>query len=154
LFQQWRAKIWAKVTTWIDSLNEWIDSDLYKTTCRRETSKKIDMHQKITESIQTAHNECWYHSKQCESIQSKSETYDDTIHVFLRKIRVNRFIHVMSRFTQSQRLLWYDSDMYESIHAEKCGILTTDMERKGRLETHIRMGALKYSKVTSLYFKK
>jgi len=44
--------------------------------------------------------------------------------------------------------------MYESIHAEKCGILTTDMERKGRLETHIRMGALKYSKVTSLYFKK
>ena len=146
MFQQWRAKIWAKVTTWIDSLNEWIDSDLYKTTCRRETSKKIDMHQKITESIQTAHNECWYHSKQCESIQSKSETYDDTIHAFFRYDRVKRF-------TRRQRLLRYDSDMYESIHAEKCGILTTDMERKGRLETHIRMGALKYSKVTSLYFK-
>jgi len=38
---------------------------------------KIDTHQMIFESIQTAHNECWYDSKQCESIQVKSETYDD-----------------------------------------------------------------------------
>ena len=49
--------------------------------------------------------------------------------------------------------MWYDSDMYESIHAVKGEILTTDMQRNGRPETHISLGALTYSKVTSLYFK-
>jgi len=114
---------------------------------------KIDTHQKIFESIQTAHNECWYDSNQYETIQTNSETYDDMIHAFLKWDIVNRFRHVMNRFTQSQRLLWVDSDMCESIHAVKNGVLTEDMQTKEKLETHISLGALTYSKTNNLQIK-
>jgi len=39
---------------------------------------------------------------------------------------------------------------HESIHAVRYGVLTEDMQIEGRLETHIGLGALTYSKITIL----
>jgi len=37
--------------------------------------------------------------------------------------------------------------MYGSIHAVKHGFLTGDMRRNGKVETHVSLDALKYSKM-------
>jgi len=76
----------------------------------------IETHQMIFESIQISQNECWYDSRQSESIQAKSKTYYITTHAFLNGDRVNRFRPVMNWFTQKSEtfvsqfiFVWIDS---------------------------------------------
>jgi len=50
---------WPKLTVWIDSLNEWIDSDHKKKSGKGKNVMKNDTYQSSFETIHNAQDEDW-----------------------------------------------------------------------------------------------
>jgi len=82
-----RLNFRTKTTEWIDSFNEWIDSDHIRQDWKRGE-----------------YDEEWYVSKMIW-IDSKCPKWG-----------LIRFISNMNRFILSQRVWWNDSDIYDTIH--------------------------------------
>jgi len=78
----------TKLTEWIDSLNEWIDSNIKKTSLERRIGY-----------------EDWYVSRQ----DWNDSNYPGE--------GLNRFRVSVNRFRGSHRVLWFDSKMIDTIQA-------------------------------------
>jgi len=94
----WKVWVWelrrgsvnfqVKLTVWIDSFNEWIDSDHIRQNWKRGECK-----------------EEWYVSIKIW-INSKYPEW-----------KLIRFIFIMNRFRLSQRVWWNDPDIYDTINS-------------------------------------